>query len=188
MKAVKTSIWTITLTILLILTGCATTWVKVDNAGKHYQNQHYSVTLPIGWLHLDSNDSLILSKDGILLQYISIQYRPHEKAFEKIEKNSSSTMLPSELAELTIAEFKATQDEGLPSLEILHNTPVELAGHTGFGIHLRYKTDAGLRIDMLLRGVVDESGFYLVKYSAPTLHYFERDLQTYDSLTESLKL
>jgi len=41
---------------------------------------------------------------------------------------------------------------------------------------------------MLLRGVVDESGFYLVKCSAPTLHYFERDLQTYDSLTESLKL
>lgn len=42
---------------------------------------------------------------------------------------------------------------------------------------------------MLLRGVVDESGFYLVKYSAPTLHYFfERDLQTYDSLTNSLKL
>jgi len=185
---VKISTWAITLVLPLLLTGCATTWVKVDDAGKHYQDEYYSVTLPIGWLRLDSNDSLTLSKDGILLQYISIQHRPHEKAFEKIEKNSSSTMLPSELAELTIAEFKATQDEGLPSLEILHNRPVELAGHTGFGIHLRYKTDAGLRVDMLLRGVVDESGFYLVKYSAPTLHYFERNLQTYNSLTESLKL
>lgn len=92
----------------------------------------------------------------------------------------SSTRLPSELAELTIAAFKATQEEGLPSLEILHNTPVKLAGHNGFDIHLRYKTDAVLRIDMLLRGVVDESGFYLVKYSAPTLHYFERDRQTYE--------
>ena len=184
----KTSIWAITLAILLILTGCAATWVKVNDTGKHNQGEHYSVTLPLGWLCLDSNDSLILSKDGVLLQYISIQYRPHENAFEKIDKNSSSTMLPSELAELTIAEFKATHNEGLPSLEILQNTPVELAGHTGFGIHLRYKTDAGLRIDLLLRGVVDESGFYLVKYSAPTLHYFERDLQTYDSVTASLKL
>jgi hypothetical protein len=184
----KISTWSIALVLVLLLPGCAMTWVKVDNAGKHYQDENYSVTLPIGWLRLDSNDSLILSKDGILLQHIGIQYRLHEKAFEKIEKNSSSTMLPSELAELTIAEFKATQDEGLPSLEILHNTPVELAGHTGFSIHLRYKTDTGLRFDMLLRGVVDENGFYLIKYSAPTLHYFERNLQTYNSLTESLKL
>ena len=186
----KISIWTVTLVLLLLLllSGCATTWVKVDDAGRRYQDEHYSATLPTGWLRLESNDSLILSKDGILLQYISIQYRPHAKAFEKLEKNSSSTMLPSELAELTIAEFKATQEEGLPSLEILHNAPIKLAGYTGFDIHLRYKTDAGLRIDMLLRGVVDESGFYLVKYSAPTLHYFERDRQTYEYLTESLQL
>jgi hypothetical protein len=172
----------------LLLSGCATTWVKVDDAGRHYQDEHYSATLPAGWLRLESGDSLILSKDGILLQYISIQFRPHAKAFEKIEKDSSSTMLPSELAELTIAEFKAAQNDGLPSLEILRNAPVEIAGHTGFDIHFRYKTDAGLRMDMLLRGVVDESGFYLVKYSAPTLHYFERDRQSYESLTESLQL
>jgi len=188
MKTMKISTRTIALVLALLLSGCAATWVKVDDAGRHYQGEHYSTTLPTGWLRLESDDSLILSKDGILLQNIIIQFRPHEKAFEKIEKDSSSTMLPSELAELTIAEFKATQGEGLPSLEILRNAPVELAGHTGFGIHLRHKTDAGLRVDMLLRGVVDESGFYLIKYSAPTLHYFEHDRQAYESLTESLQL
>lgn len=174
--------------LALLLSACATTWVRVDDAGRHYQGDHYNVTLPAGWLRLESDDSLVLSKDGILLQSISIQFRPHSKAFEKIEKDSSSSMLPSELAELTIAEFKATQEEGLPSLEILHNAPVEIAGHTGFGILLQYKTDSGLRMSMLLRGVVDASGFYLIKYSAPTLHYFERDRQTYESLTESLQL
>ena len=184
----KISTGTITLVLALLLSGCATTWVKVDDAGRHYQDENYSAMLPAGWLRFESGDSLILSKDGILLQYISIQFRPHEKAFEKIEKDSSSTMLPSELAELTIAEFKATQDGGLPSLEILRNAPVEIAGYTGFDIHFRYKTEAGLRMDMLLRGVIDESGFYLIKYSAPTLHYFERDRQTYESLTESLQL
>lgn len=174
--------------LVLLLSGCAATWVKVDGAGRHYQDEHYSATLPVGWLRLKSDDSLILSKDGILLQHIIIEFRPHAKAFEKIEKESSSTMLPSELAELTIAELKASQDEGLPSLEIIRNAPVELAGHTGFGIHLRYKTDAGLRMEILLRGLVDENGFYLAKYSAPTLHYFERDRSAYESLTESLKL
>jgi hypothetical protein len=174
--------------VLLLLAGCATTWVKVDDAGKYYKGEHYSATLPPGWLQLESDDALVLSKDGILLQYISILHRDHEKAFEELEKDSSTSMLPSELAELTIAEFKAAQDEGLPSLEILKNSPVEIAGHTGFGIHLRYKTEAGLRMDMLLSGFVDDSGFYLLKYSAPTLHYFERDRLTYESLTESLQL
>jgi len=174
--------------VLVFLNGCAATWVKVDDSGTLYQSEHYSVTLPTGWLRLESDDSLILSKDGVLLQLISIQFRQHKNAFEKIEKDSSATLLPSELAELTIAELKATQDEGLPSMEVLRNAPVELAGHTGFDIHLRYKTDAGLRMDMLLRGFADESGFYLLKYNAPTLHYFQRDRQTYELLTESLKL
>ena len=119
-----------------------------------------------GWIVITSYSihytKLYESKDGVLLQLISIQFRQHKNAFEKIEKDSSATLLPSELAELTIAELKATQDEGLPSLEVLRNAPLELVGHTGFDIHLRYKTDAGLRMDMLLRGFADESGFYLL--------------------------
>lgn len=177
-----------TILLILLLSGCATTWVKVDDAGKNYQHEHYSSTLPTGWLRIENDDGLVVSKDGILLQYISILYRPHEKAFKNIEKDSSSAMLPSELAELTIAEIKAGQEEGLPSLRILSNEPVEIAGRTGFGIHLQYKTTEGLRMEMLLRGIVDEDGFYLVKYTAPTLHYFKRDRQVYESVVESIKL
>jgi hypothetical protein len=187
MKIMKTPSWAIVV-VLLLLSGCAPTWVKVDDSGRNYSGEHYSVTLPGGWLRLESDDSLILSKDGILLQLISIQFRPHENTFEKIEKDSSANMLPSELAQLAIAELKASQDDSLPSLEILRNAPLEIAGRTGFDIHLRYKTDAGLRMDMEMRGVVDANGFYLLKYSAPTLHYFERDWQTYVTLTESLQL
>ncbi|MGB5260025.1 MAG: hypothetical protein WBO34_05810 [Gammaproteobacteria bacterium] len=178
----------VTLLLGLLLAGCATTWVKVDATGSQYQGKNYSARLPVGWMRQESDKSVVLSKDGVLLQHITIEYRPHEKAFEKIEKDSSASMLPSELAELTIAELKASQEEGLPSLEILHNAPFEIDGHTGFGIHLQYKTDSGLRMDMLLRGVADESGLYLIKYTAPTLHYFNRDRQVYDSLTESLQL
>jgi hypothetical protein len=187
MKFMKTPARAILL-VLLLLSGCTPTWVKVDDTGRNYSSEHYSVTLPAGWLRVESDGILILSKDGILLQVISIQYRQHQDAFEKLGKDASTTMLPSELAQLAIAELKASQGEGLPSLEILRNAPVELAGHTGFDIHLRYKTDAGLRMDMEMRGVVDDSGFYLLKYSAPTLHYFERDRQVYETLTESLQL
>ena len=174
--------------VLVLLSGCAPTWVKVDDSGRNYRGEHYSVTLPVGWMLLKHDDSLTLSRDGILLQVISIQFRQHKNAFEKIAKDSSTSMLPSELAQLAIAELRASQDDGLPSLEILGNVPVELAGYTGFDIHLRYKTDTGLRMDMVMRGVVDNNGFYLLKYSAPTLHYYDRDRQTFETLSESLQL
>jgi len=43
-------------------------------------------------------------------------------------------------------------------------------------------------MDMEMRGVADDSGFYLLKYSAPTLHYFARDLPAYENLTGTLRL
>ena len=174
--------------LALSLAGCAATWVRVDDADRRYSGEHYSVTLPAGWMRSEIGDSLVLSRDGLDLQRIVIEYRPHEKAFEEIEKASSSGMLPSELAELTIAELKASQEEGLPSLEILDNRPVVLAGHTGYALHLRFKTDAGLRIEVLLRGFVDEHGMYQLMYRAPTLHYFGRDREVYESVTASLQL
>ena len=181
-------IFSVAILLTVLLSGCVTTWVKVDDAGRHYQHEHYSTRLPAGWLRLEKDEGLVLSKDGILLQSISILYRPHEKAFKNLEKDSSATMLPSELAELTIAEIKAGEEEGLPSLRILSNEPVEIAGRTGFGIHLQYKTTEGLRMEVLLSGIVDENGLYLVKYSAPTLHYFNRDRQVYESVVESMQL
>jgi len=178
----------ITILLALLLAGCATTWARIDDADRNYQHAQYRATLPAGWLRLESDDSLILSRDGILVQHIGIQFKTHAEAFEKIKKTSSPSMLPSELAALAIAEFKATQEEGLPSLEILHNRPVEMAGRTGFDLHLRYKTDTGLNMDMLLRGIVAESGYYLVEFSAPSLHYFQRDRQHFESFAASLQV
>lgn len=173
--------------LALILAGCAATWVRVDDTDSHYSGEHYSVSLPAGWMRSEVGDRLVLSRDGLDLQRIVIEYRPHEKAFEELEKSSSAGMLPSELAELTIAELKASQEEGLPSLEILDNRPIEIAGHTGYALHLRFKTDAGLRIEVLLQGFVDEHGLYQLLYRAPTLHYFGRDREVYESIAGSMQ-
>ena len=176
------------LLLTLSLTACVGTWTRIDGSAAHYQDAHYRVSLPVGWLRITSDDSLILSKDGILVQTISIQFKEHAKAFEKIKQASSPGMLPSELAQLTIAEFQAVQDDSLPSLEVISNKPVEMGGIMGFEVQLLYKTDTGLRMGMLMRGVVDDEGYYLVKYNAPMLHYFERDRPAYETLTESLRL
>lgn len=176
------------LSLVLLLAGCVGTWARVSETDSHYAGEHYSLTLPAGWMHLETGDSLMLSRDGLDLQRIVIEFRPHEQAFEETGKSSSPGMLPSELAELTIAELRSTQEDGLPSLEILDNRPLEVAGYTGYALHLRFKTDEGLRIEVLLRGFVNEDGLYRLLYRAPTLHYFERDREVFESMTRSMTL
>ena len=171
--------------ILALIAGCATTWTRIDDANRSYQGEHYSVVLPTGWMRLESSGNLLLSKDGIDLQRIIIEYHPHDKTFEKLKKTSSASMLPSELAELTLAELEASQKDGLPSLKVISNSPVEIAGHTGFLLHLTFKTDDGLRIEMLMQGFADADGYYLLTYRAPTLYYFERDRGVFESVCAS---
>lgn len=173
---------------IAILSGCATGWQRVDATDAKYTGKHYSAVLPAGWMRqVDIKGNLVASRDGIGLQRIVIMYRPHEQAFEDIERASSASMLPSELAELMIADLKAGEEDGLPGLEILRNEPVVIAGHTGFGLHLRYKTDDGLRMEVLVNGCVDEDGFYALSFHAPTLHYFERDREVFESVSRSLR-
>jgi hypothetical protein len=171
----------------VLIAGCATTWARIDDANRDYRGEHYSVSLPAGWMRMESGGNLLLSKDGIDLQRIIIEYHTHDKAFETLKRTSSAAMLPSELAELTIAELKASQKDSLPSLRVIGNSPVEIAGHTGFSLHLGYKTDAGLRIEMLMQGFADTDGYYLITYRAPTLYYFERDRAVFESVCASFR-
>ena len=176
------------LMLAVLLYGCAGGWMKVSSSNSVYQGAHYTVSMPTGWMRIESEGKLLLAKDGPDLQRILIQYRGHDEAFEELERQSSAAMLPSELAELALAELKASQEGGLPSLRVVSNAPLEIAGRQGFALHLVYKTDAGLRMEMLVRGFVTDNGFYQLSYRAPSLHYFGRDRAAFESLSRSLRL
>jgi hypothetical protein len=176
------------LLLVTALSGCAATWARVDETNQSYRIEDCSVTLPAGWMQFKTKHGLILSKDGPGLQNILIGYLPHDKAFEDIGKQSSPTILPSELAEMSIALLTASAKGGLPSLTVVSNEPVEIAGKQGFGLHLSYKNAKGLRKDFLIQGFVSESGFYYVQYEAPTLFYFDRDRPAFESVARSFRL
>lgn len=185
MKAV---ILSILLLPAILLVGCATSaWNRVDEAAGRYDIEQYSLSLPEGWMRNQSTGDLVLSRDGVDLQRIIVRYRPHDKAFEKLERASAPEMLPSELAQLAIAEIKAGPGDGMPSLTVLSDIPFEIAGNTGFAIHLGFRTKQGLRIQVLSRGFSDAHGFYQLLYRAPALHYFEKDRGTFESVVRSMR-
>lgn len=174
-------------TVAAILGGCAGPWTRVEKPLAASPDNTFTVELPIGWVRAGvTDDRILVTRDGPGVQAIEIAFLQHKQAFESIEKESSSTMLPAELAELVIAE--ARNEELTKNLEVVENRPTSIARHSGFRLHMRFRNAQGLRFERVVYGFVDASGFCRVSYQAPSLHYFSRDLPTFQAVADSLRL
>ncbi len=175
---------------IVALAGCATqsaTWSSIEESTRTVQVGRYSVELPGGWMQLKSgqNDSHVVSRDGTNLQLIEIIRTKLEEAFPKLKRGVPSSALPSELAELQIANMRAGQ--GLADLSVVKNEPIAIAGTTGYSLLTRFKNSRGLRYERIVVGFAEADGYYTLSYQAPTLYYFGRDRAAYDALLRSLR-
>ena len=173
---------------LTLVSGCVTApWSRLDTATTTEPDQFYTVELPAGWVRAEMfKDRVMITRDGIPLQFIEVTRRPGDQAFPQIERGIPTGTLPLELAEMQIAEYK--RHEQLAALEVLANLPATLGGLKGYRLHTRYRTGAGLRYEILTYGVASAEGYFTLTYRAPTLHYFQRDLPVFDTLVRSFRL
>ena len=110
----------------------------------------------------------------------------HFDDFPNINKKFKATMLPSEVAELMIAELKASPS--MAALTVVTNDPAEIAGKHGVQLHVRYKNPKGLQFDNVTVAFGDKSGFYVLNYRAPSLHFFNRYLPVFEKIRSSFTL
>ena len=108
-------------------------------------------------------------------------------AFPKIKKPASDRLLASELAELQIAELKASGSH-LANLTVLENLPQMVGGRIGFRLRVRFLNDDGLAFDQVWCGVLDKGYYYLISFHAPELYYFDKYLPDFDRSLASFKL
>ncbi|HEY5929259.1 MAG TPA: hypothetical protein VIU02_03020, partial [Burkholderiales bacterium] len=121
------------------------------------------------------------------LQTIGVIHLKSDQAFPKTKKSASETMLPSELAELQIAEMK-TETEQMAALKVVENEPVLLDGREGFRVRTSYFTRRGLEINRVTYGLADKSGYYRIEYVSPKLHYFDRTYGDFEKVMGTFKL
>lgn len=169
------------------LAGCAGQWTRVDEQALNHKGDHYEVTLPAGWVKVEYGDMLIVTRDGPDLQKITLRGVALDKAFPALEKGADQKQLPSELAELFVADMRKNDPDQIPSLEILANEPVSIAGHDGYRIHVAYQTADGVRYQLIGYGFATDKAFYSAAYNAPYLHYFERDKARIAEVVGTLK-
>jgi hypothetical protein len=178
------------LTLVVLIGGCATgpTRIQADHTEVTATDKSFMVNSPVGWvMQTDLEGTLLLSRDGFLLEYVKMAHRPLGKAFPKLKKSAQDTMLPSELAELQVAELKAS-GELLANLTVVDNQPVRLSGLDGFRVHAQFKNKRGLPFDVIVWGVADKGGYSIIEYAAPSLYYFDHYLPDVEQMVASFRL
>jgi hypothetical protein len=178
----------LTFVLAILLAGCETPPMRVDTPATAAQDKSYTVDLPVGWIkQWTPEKNLVVTRDGYLLDNIAVVHRPLANAFPKTKKPASVTALPVELAELEIAELKATNEQ-LAVLKVLENDPAVVSGKEGFRLKVAFKNQRGLDYQRLVYGFADGSGFYLLDYSAPAAYYFEHYYPDFQKAVESFRL
>jgi hypothetical protein len=173
--------------LLLASLAACTPWTRVDPGSRHESKRNdYSLELPLGWVRrtTDANDYFI-TRDGPALNYIVVNRQPHDRKLPRTQRKTRADMLPHELAELALAEWKNTA--ATANLELLTSTPMMLGGRPAARVHIRYRNERGLPIERVLVSLVDTRGRLSILYEAPAIVYFQRGLADFESLLASVR-
>ncbi len=180
----KTGIRVVALLAGLTVSLPAMAWkMVVEGQPFTHKASGYTIQYPAGWRYVKMpfGDETVATRDAPALQKIYTDFRKHKKAFRALGKDATPEMMPQELAERIVAEMAAAGS--LQNMQVLSNEPTTLAGRPAFRVHVSFRTavDAGsVRYEGIVVGANSPQGIFLVGYSGPVLHYFSRDVETYD--------
>lgn len=171
--------WLVLLTLLAV--GCAP-WVRV---GGVYQDseRNFSVDLPQGWMKSSTDKSVLITRDGVLLQTIVIERLKATDELQYTKKKLDPSMLPQEAAEV-IAD-NISSNPAITDFTLLENAPTTIAKRPGFKLLYQYKNKDGLQFKGMYCGFLSGDWFYALRYTAPARYYFDKDVRTFENVLNS---
>ncbi len=174
-------------TLLAVALSACAAWTRVEPDDRAFrQGDDYTLELPSGWVRraTDSKD-LFITRDGPALNAIVVARQPHDRKLPHTQRETRAGMLPFELAELALAEWKSA--EATANLDILSNTPATLGGKPAARLHIRYRDGRGLPIERVMVALVDAKGRFSLLYEAPAIVYFQRGLPAFEAMLASVQ-
>jgi len=171
--------------LALVLGGCAP-WAMV---GGNFENpaQNFKAEFPNGWRKFNlAKDDVLITKDGLSLQFIRISRSPIEKELQHTEKKFTKEMLPQEVAEIVIQNFRSNSN--IMNQQILTNNPAEIGGYPGFKIVVVFQTKAGLTKQSIIYGFLSGDSYYEILYEAAKRYYFTKDESDFEKVKDTFKL
>ncbi len=167
--------------IVLFLSGCQT-WTR--GGQEHASKQGYRLDVPADWIfHPAAEGRLLATKDGVFLQELAVHRQPLSTPLPLTKRSVNAAMSTAELAEALIDETRADRD--LLEIEVLDNSPTTLGGAPAARVLFSYTVADEIPIRGARYVVVHEPHVYFVRFSAPSRHYFERDLPAVENILRS---
>jgi hypothetical protein len=157
--------------------------------GGTYENsaQNFKAEFPKGWRKFNlSKDEVLITKDGFSLQFIRISRSPIEKQLRYTEKKFTKEMLPQEVAEIVIQNFRSNPN--VMNQDILANNPAKIGGYPGFNIVVSFQTTNGLTKQSNVYGFLSGDSYYEILYEAPKRYYFAKFQSDFERVKETFKL
>jgi hypothetical protein len=175
----------------LCLAGPTSAWQVVDGQTLvSLPNGQTALRPPSGWMCESSRARINLTRDGVLLNLITVSLRPHHKAFEKPDDvDSTPDTLPAALADLYVLEFQ--QQSGIRDVKVLAIDSTTLAGVPAFRAHLTFRIDeslGGAPYEKVAIGAATQHGILLADFAAPRLNFFPRSLPEFEAMMATIEL
>jgi len=170
----------------LLLGGCVSVpWQPADGVYSS-PSENFAVELPRGWMRLNAKEDLLVTRDGLLLQLVSVERAVVDKPLKNTKKTLTRGMQPQAVAEVIIDNFQSS--ESMLDVKVLENRPAQIAQQRGFKLVYTHRDKNGLRFKSVLHGVLAGDVFYAIRYSAAERYYFAKDLPTYEQVLASFRM
>jgi hypothetical protein len=178
--------------VAALASGCMHDEAPWREVGGKYDSGNWfgpriSMVLPDDWMKLNRvEDGLVATRDGFNLQSIKIRRVDPGKPLPHTKKTVAQGMRPHELAEVLLDDLRS--DGSANGLKVLETRPATIAGAPGFRTTVAFKDAFGLKVKVVLCGVMIEDHAWQIAYVAPARHYFEQDLGTFDGALASFRV
>lgn len=170
----------------LFLAGCATI-IYIEQNNSSWKRGYFEAELPINWIKYTSPfHELFLSKDGFLLQSISLSKTKTNKELPATKRKIIEGMLLQEISELVIDEMNLSQK--YKNLKIISNIPTELGDIDAFKIEYSFNNDRLVKYQVIMYGFLYKRRYFEVEYLAIKQHYWDKSLKDFEKFVESFRL
>ena len=170
----------------LILFGCAT-WQYIPKDNTRWRSGGIEATLPKGWVKYASITHLLfLTKDGILLQRITIGSKPLSKELPLTKKKLKADMLLQDVSGIISDDLSLNQE--YKNFKLEENKPVAIGGIEAFRLTYTYNNEDFMKYKSITYGFILNKKYYEIEYVAARQHYFDRDLADFESFIKTLTI
>jgi hypothetical protein len=170
----------------LLLGGCVSLPWQPTAGVYSSPKENFAVELPSGWMRLNAQEDVLVTRDGLLLQHMSIERALVDKPLKNTKKTLTRGMQPQAVAEVIIDNFVSS--DRMLDVKILENRPVQVAQQRGFRLVYTHRDKNGLRFKSVLHGFLVGDVFYAIRYTAAERYYFAKDLPAYEQVLASFRL